>query len=274
MWTVGHLESFYRSAQADNEDVSANLLLGTLLIGAGVGFISGAFGKGGSAISTPLLHAIGVPAMVAVASPLPATIPSTLLAGRSYSREGHVDGRVVRLGLLIGLPAVVVGALFTSMIPGGALILATDALVLGLGLRVLARAAAQDPDAEPDATAPHHAAARIMGVTGAVGLVSGLLGNTGGFLLAPLFMHTLHMPVKRALGTSLALAAALAVPGTIVHAWLGHIDWSLTLIFGLAAVPLATVGARTALRIKERSLTLAFGTGLTLVAGGLLAFAR
>ena len=37
------------------------------------------------------------------------------------------------------------------------------------------------------------------------------------------------MPIHRALGTSLVLAAGLAVPGTLVHAWLGHIDWSLTL---------------------------------------------
>ena len=70
------------------------------------------------------------------------------------------------------------------------------------------------------------------------------------------------MPVRRALGTSLALAAALAVPGTIVHAWLGHIDWSLTLVFGLASVPLATVGAGVALRVRERSLTMAYGIGI------------
>jgi uncharacterized membrane protein YfcA len=250
--------------------VSADLLLGTLLIGAGIGFVSGAFGKGGSAISTPLLHAIGIPAMIAVASPLPATIPSTLLAGRSYARDGHVDGRVVRLGLIIGLPAVVAGALCTRWIPGGTLVIAADALVLALGLRVLLKATMHDNEIE--APAPRTTRARVLGVTGAVGLVSGLLGNAGGFLLAPLFMHALGMPVKRALGTSLALAAALAVPGTIVHAWLGHIDWSVTLVFGLAAVPLATVGARTALRIKERSLTMAFGAGLTLIAGGLLAF--
>src|SRR6476661_8508702 len=122
---------------ADDSDVSLHVLLGVMLIGAGIGFVSGLFGKGCSAISTPLLHAIGVPAMAALASPLPATIPSTWLAGRSYAREGHVDRRVVRLGLLAGVPAVVAGALCTRWIPGGSLLLATDALVLALGLRVL-----------------------------------------------------------------------------------------------------------------------------------------
>ena len=116
--------------------------------------------------------------------------------------------------------------------------------------------------------------ARTVGVVAVAAIVSGLLGNSGGFLLAPLFMNVLRMPVRRALGTSLALAAALAVPGTIVHALLGHIDWSLSLAFGLASVPFATFGATVALRMRERSLSLAYGVGIALLSGGLLLFAR
>ncbi len=247
-----------------------HVLVATLLIGAGVGFLSGAFGKGGSAVSTPLLHLVGVPAIIAVASPLPATIPSTLLASRSYARFGHIDGRVLRLGLLVGLPATALGALATRWIPGGALILATDVVVLVLGLRVLLHhhEFATTTDDRPVGVGA------VLAVVAIVGIVSGLLGNSGGFLLAPLFMSVLHMPVRRALGTSLALSAALAVPGTLVHAWLGHIDWSITLAFGLAAIPLATVGARVALRLREQRLALVFGTGLTSLAAGLLVFAH
>lgn len=249
-----------------------HILLGALLIGAGVGFLSGAFGKGGSAISTPLLHALGVPAMVAIASPLPATIPSTWLASRGYARAGHVDRRVVRIGLIVGLPLTALGAVLTRWIPGERLVLATDVLLLGLGLRVLLRGGAHDDGAAE--TGAGASTPRIVAVVAAAALVSGLLGNSGGFLFAPLFMSVLCMPMRRALGTSLTLAAALAVPGTIVHAWLGHIDWSLTLAFGLAAVPFATLGATTALRMRERSLTLAYGFGIALLAGGLLVFAR
>src|SRR5258708_29813244 len=61
--------------------------LGVAAIGLLVGFLAGLFGKGGSAIATPLLHAVGVPAIVAVASPLPATIPSTAGAGAAYWRS-------------------------------------------------------------------------------------------------------------------------------------------------------------------------------------------
>ena len=245
------------------------MLVGIALIGAGVGFLSGAFGKGGSAIATPLLHLLGIPAIIAIASPLPATIPSTWIASRSYAHAGHIDRRVLRLGLWIGMPATAIGALCTRWVPGGSLVLVTDIVVLTLGLRILAGA----HDAEPVVDTPA-STTRILVVAAAVGLFSGLLGNSGGFLLAPLFIAVLHMPMRRALGTSLALATALAIPGTVVHAWLGHIDWTVTVAFGLAAVPLAAVGARTAMQMRPRTLTLTYGIGLAGLAGGLLVFAH
>jgi len=257
-----------------NGVVEPHVLLGVLLIGAGVGFLSGAFGKGGAAISTPLLHALGIPAMAAIASPLPATIPATLLAGRGYARAGHVDRRVVRIGVIVGVPLTALGAFATRWIPGEPLVLATDVVLLVLALRVLLRGHERDESGVDDVAPVHVSRLRTVAVVAVAAVVSGLLGNSGGFLLAPLFMNVLGMPVRRALGTSLALAAVLAVPGTIVHAWLGHIDWSLTLVFGLAAVPFATIGATTALRMRERSLTLAYGVGIALLSGGLLAFAR
>jgi uncharacterized membrane protein YfcA len=251
--------------------VSFHVLLGAALIGMAVGYLSGAFGKGGSAIATPLLHLLGVPAIVAIASPLPATIPATLLAGRVYGRAGNVDRRIVRLGLPVGLVLTAVGALLTRWIPAGPLIGATDVVVLACAVRILTVRPADDDTVVPD---EHRSALRVVVVVGAVGLVSGLLGNSGGFLLAPLFAGVLGLPIHRALGTSLVLAACLAVPGTLVHAGLGHIDWSLTLAFGLASVPAASAGARLALRTKARPLTLAYGAGLATIAGGLLAISH
>ncbi|HEX7135110.1 MAG TPA: TSUP family transporter, partial [Iamia sp.] len=70
-------------------------LLAVLLVGAATGFLGGLFGKGGSALATPVLAALGFPAIIAVASPLPATIPGTLLAARQYARRGHIDRRVL-----------------------------------------------------------------------------------------------------------------------------------------------------------------------------------
>src|SRR5258707_1159577 len=78
------------------------LWLEVLLIGVAVGFLAGLFGKGGSAVATPLLHLIGLPAMVALAAPLPPTIPSTLAAAGAYRRARLVDWRVGRRALALG----------------------------------------------------------------------------------------------------------------------------------------------------------------------------
>ena len=85
----------------------------------------------------------------------------------------------------------------------------------------------------------------LVGLT--VGFLAGLLANAGGFLLVPLYLAALKLPIKTALSCSLAVAAVLAIPGTIVHAALGHIDWTVTLVFG------ARVGAALEPRCEDRA---------------------
>ena len=60
-------------------------------------------------------------------------------------------------------------------------------------------------------------------------------------------------------------------PGTLVHAALGHIDWTVTLVFGAASVPLSSLGAKTALRMHAATLERLYGGGL-LVLGAALFF--
>src|SRR3954447_14855502 len=112
-------------------------LVAAALIGLAIGFLGGLMGKGGSAIATPLLHAVGVPAIVAVAAPLPATIPSTLSAAVPYARLGLVDRRVVLRSLAGGGRPPVLGATASRWIGGAAIVTATDLVVAALGIRFL-----------------------------------------------------------------------------------------------------------------------------------------
>ena len=241
-----------------------------LLIGAGVGFLGGLFGKGGSAVATPLLHAVGVPAIVAVAAPLPATIPATLAATWAYWRERLVDDQVLRWSLAFGIPATALGALATRWISGGVLVEVTNVIVAGLGLRFLLK----PNETEIIDEMPSHYGLRLALVASVVGVAAGLLANSGGFLLAPLYLAVLRLPIKASFATSLAVAAVLAVPGTIVHTALGHVNWSVVAVFGVASVPLSYVGARVALRTHGRLLERAYGgvlavLGITLLVVGL-----
>ena len=60
-----------------------------------MGFFAGLFGAGGSAVGTPLLHLVGVPAFVALASPLPTAVPVALASSRAYWRRGFVERRIL-----------------------------------------------------------------------------------------------------------------------------------------------------------------------------------
>ncbi len=235
-------------------------LLAIAAIGAATGFLGGLLGKGGSAMATPLLHALGVPAMLAVASPLPGTIPSTLIAGRTYSRAGQVDRRVAAWVIGCGVPATIGGGLASQWIGGGPLVTATDVVLVVLGARLSLRRRIGH-----GATPRSPSLQRIVGIAVLVGLVAGLLANSGGFLLAPLFVTALGLPIARALGTSLVVAAALAVPGTIVHAELGHVDWSLVLALTVSSVPLSYLGARVALRTDPARLERGYGAVLVVL---------
>jgi uncharacterized membrane protein YfcA len=227
-------------------------------IGVGVGFLGGLFGKGGSAIATPLLHAAGIPAIVAVAAPLPATIPSTAVASLAYWRENLVDRKVLTWSLAWGIPATAAGAFATRWIGGESLVTITDAVIAALGLRFLVA-----PGASKEIVRDvEHEDVRLAAVAVVVGVSAGLLANSGGFLLAPLYLIVLRMPIKNAFASSLAVAAFLAVPGTIVHWALGHIDWSVVAVFGLTSIPLSYVGARVALRTNPEHLERIYGGAL------------
>ena len=216
--------------------------IGVILIGALVGFLGGLFGKGGSAIATPLLAAIGIPPIVAVASPLPATIPSTLVAYARYRRAGVTDPEVVRWSIIVGAPATIVGAVATRWIDGEVLITVTELVVAAIGVNVLLR-----PEPTEVVRDVEHRRARLVAVAVIVGLLGGLLANAGGFLLVPLYLVVLKLPIKT---------------GTAVHALLGHVDWAVTAVFATASIPLSSLGARTALRMGSARLERIYGGGL------------
>jgi len=236
-----------------------------LAIGAGVGFLGGMFGKGGSAIATPLLAAVGVAPIVAVASPLPATIPATLVAYRRYRRAGFSDPQLVRWSLAFGVPATIVGALATRWISGDVLVVVTEVVVALIGVKILLR-----PEPAEVVRDVGNRRLRLAVVGLCVGLAAGLLANAGGFLLVPLYLAALKVPIKTALAGSLAVASVLAIPGTIVHAALGHIDWTVTAVFAAASIPLSSLGARVALQMHPARLERIYGAGLLSLGAGLL----
>jgi len=247
--------------------VSPLLLLAVVAVGAVVGFLGGMLGKGGSALATPVLAALGIPPLIALAAPLPATVPGSLVAAARYRRQGLIDRTILRWSLIAGLPATVVGALASKWVDGRALVVVTDVLLVGLGARMVLSArqgSDRAPSTDSASMGPSGGTGRTLAVAVASGLAAGLLANSGGFLLAPLFVAVLGLSIKPAFGTSLAVASVLAIPGTVVHLGLGHLDPEVVAAFAVGSVPFAGVGARMALRTDSDRLERGYGVVLML----------
>lgn len=266
------------------------------LIGLGTGVLAGCFGVGGGIVMTPAIRLLlDTEALIAVGTSLTVTLPSALSGGFRYSRQGLVDFRLAGWAAAAGVPASVAGSWATKYSHGSVLMILLALVVAGVGLdfvsgareRRLARARAAveaqiaaslseaGPGAGPAAApaSPAHGLgpgtstrSRWLATGAIVGFTSGLLGIGGGVLAVPLFLSWLELPIKRAMGTSLALVALLALPGSIVHYFLGHVDLALAILLALGVIPGAWLGAGLAARMSDARLIRAFGAFLVVVA--------
>ena len=235
---------------------AADVAIG-VAIGLASGILAGSFGVGGGILMTPGVHVLlGAPAIVALATPLPVIFPTALTGALAYRRRGELDTRAAAWLVGPGLVAAALGAWLTGYVDTTVLLIVT-ALLLGSQAIAILRGSGGHRGEPREATAP------ILGGIGAVaGFASGLLGIGGGLVMVPLLAGWLGMPLKRALGTSLLAIVALVVPGTIVHAALGHIDVGIGVALAVGAIPGARVGAALALGAKERTLRVVVGGGL------------
>lgn len=236
--------------------------IGGILVGAISGTLSGLFGVGGGIVMTPGLQVLlGARPIVALATPLAVIVPTALAGMLTYRKAGEVDMRAAGWMIATGLFGAVAGATLTEVVPTHLLLVVTAVLLGWQSIGILRGTRRQAAAAGRDASAANYAAVGL-----AAGLVSGLLGIGGGIVMVPLLAGWLGMPLKRALGTSLAAIVALAVPGTLVHAGLGNIDWPLAAAVAVGAVPGARLGATLALGTRERTLRLLVGGFMLVIA--------
>ncbi len=230
------------------------------IIGLVVGLVYGLFGVG-SAFATPALALLGIPGMAAVVGPLPALVPGAAAGAWSYSRSGSVNWRIARRTIAAAVPAAVLGAFASGFVGGPALLVLSGLMLLVIGIRVLRSRGATAATAVQDRR--RESFAFVVVAAFAIGFVSGLLSNGGGFLLVPLFLLALGLDMRVATGTSLVVASALAIPTLATHALLGDVDWAVSGLFALGLVPGALLGARLAHALPTARLRTLFGLLLT-----------
>ena len=236
-----------------------------IAIGFVSGVLSGLFGVGGGIVMTPAIDAfLPVTPIAAIATPLPVIFPTSITGAITYAKAGQVDRRAATWMAGTGLLGAAVGAFATEWVDPTVLLLVTAALLgwQSVGIIRGPRRPAVDPSTGEAAVRP--AVFATIGLC--AGVVSGLLGIGGGLVIVPLLAGWCRMPLKRALGTSLLTIPAIVIPGTIVHAMLGNIDWWAVVFLTIGAVPGARIGATLALGSGERTLRLTVGSGMLAIA--------
>jgi len=216
----------------------------------------GLFGVGGSSVATPVLALLGAPALIAVASPLPATIPSAAVGAVPYLRADEARPRAAAWSVLGGIPGTIAGALLSHLAGGPALLIVSGVVLVVAGLRVVQPIG---ESARKAGTQRRHHRLLLVGSTALVGVFTGLLANGGAFLLVPMYLLIFGLRMRQAVGTSLMVVTVLAIPALAVHWALGHIDWVLAGEFAAGLLPGSAIGSLLAHHVQGPAIRRAFG---------------
>jgi uncharacterized membrane protein YfcA len=163
-----------------------------------------------------------------------------------------VHGELAGLGGLSMATGSLVGALGSSLVSARALLvvfalMATAALLI---MFVPVETVGQPLFAEQVAISRPRAVVVCL----LVGLVAGLVGAGGAFLLVPLLIVVVGVPIRVTIGSSLAITAMSAVTGFVGKAITGQIPWGVAVVVTLAALPGAQLGAQVSRRLSGEQL--------------------
>jgi uncharacterized membrane protein YfcA len=276
---------------------NVSIHLGVLLgLGLLVGFLSGLFGVGGGFLMTPLLMMIGIRPTVATASDSAQIVAATTSGTFAHWRLGNVD---FKMGLLLvagGITGGTIGVQFVKMLrasgEAGFVIKLTYVLLLGIigvymfqeSLRSL-RHRPLPQRVKPPAKSwfavccdalPWPARFEKSGITVSVlvpiilgmlvGILAALLGVGGGFIMVPVMVYLLRMPMHVVVGTNLFQEVFTCINVTFMQSYYNHnVDLLLAMFLLLGSTIGAQLGARVSNRLKADYLKIILATIVLLV---------
>jgi uncharacterized membrane protein YfcA len=129
-----------------------------------------------------------------------------------------------------------------------------------------AASAAAVADDEVDLTFDMPTVLRGLLIGCIAGLCGGYAGVGGGFIMVPMFISLLGIPMRKASGTSLIAVCLLAVPGVITQGMLGNIDYAIGIAMAVGSIPGSVLGASLVKKVPEAQLRLGFAVFLLLMA--------
>lgn len=230
-------------------------LAATLLLSVLIGLSLGLLGGGGSILTVPILtYVAGMSPREAIASSLFVVGVTSAFSAIGHARKGRVKWRTGLLFGAAGMAGAFGGGLLGGRIPG-------TVLMIAFALMMVATSAAMIRGRKkvPPASDGELQVGKVIIEGLVVGLVTGLVGAGGGFLVVPALalLGGLSMPV--AVGTSLVVIAMKSFAGLGGYLTTVTLNWPLIAAVTVAAVLGSLIGARLAGRIPEAALRRGFG---------------
>lgn len=247
------------------------MLFLAILAGAATGVVLGLFGSGGSIIALPaLMFLLGIEAKSAIAMSLGIVAVTATLTSWDHWRRGNVDVRVALVFGLFGIVGTFGGAKLGVLTPVTVQLTLFALVMYAAAWKMLkpqpVYAGGLPPPERPAEARLGHVAAHGIGV----GVLTGLVGVGGGFLIVPALALLSGLPMRLAIGTSLAIVAAKSYAGFLGYLGSVPIDWGVMASFTAVTIAGSFVGTRLAHRFSQEMLKKSFGGFLVIVASYIL----
>lgn len=233
-----------------------------LLLGSGalVGATLGLIGGGGSILAVPLLiYLVGVPSThVAIGSSAVAVAANAAWGLASHARLGTVKWPCAMVFTAAGVAGAFGGAAIGKQLGGTELLALFGVVMVGIGLYMLrARPRGEDHDVRLTVDSAAHLLPRLLLIGIGVGLLSGVFGVGGGFLIVPGLVLATGMSLQSAIGTSLFAVTAFGLATALSYAVSGLVDWRIALLV-IAGGALGTLfGTRANVQLAGHNRALA-----------------
>lgn len=236
-------------------------VLTSILLGTCTGAVLALTGAGGAIIAVPLLI-FGLHLTVAESAPVAlfAVCLSAAIGALIAHRQGKVRYRAAGFIAITGVMTAPLGILLAQKLPNAPLTVLFALVLFYVAVSMLRRGKKQD-DQVMDAAASQSVSvpcrlaydqgrliwnwpcARALAISGgATGLLSGLLGVGGGFVIVPALKKVTNLSMQSILATSLAVIALISAMGVISATFLGDMNWSVALPFAAGALTGMLVG--------------------------------
>ncbi len=274
---------------------SVNILL-VFGMGGLVGVLSGIFGVGGGFLMTPLLIMLGIPPTVAAASDSNQIVGASTSGTLAHYKMGNVD---FKMGLLLLIGGVLGSALGVQLIKvlrrmGNADFLITVTYVLMLGFvgsymfieslqsmrqkKGVVKEVSQKESRysrlvrrlpwqmEFEKSGVRLSVLMPLGLGVFVGVLAAIMGVGGGFIMVPVMVYLLRMPMHVVVGTSLFQILFTCIGVTIMQASTNHtVDFLLAVLLLLGSTLGAQVGAKVSKKLKGEQLKILLASLVLLV---------